>query len=497
VTWILAGDIGTTTLKLGAVTPDGRVHGLVRHEYDLDTPAAGRVELGPDVYWSFFHRGVKQLLAEAGVDPDALCAIAFSSQASTFLLRDAAGEPLGPFTVWLDDRAGAEAAEIQDRFGIDDIYRRTGHTQLSGMLAVAKLLWLARHAPESFSAARRVFFAEDDLIFRLTGEHATDPVLAGASGLYDMRHDAWWPEMVEFVGLRAEQLPRVVPAGQVVGTVLPEVAGMLGLPEGVPVVSGTNDQLAGGISAGNVAPGVVTETTGTALAVVTTTEGPVEGLADGVPFWGHPAPGKFAVLVYANTATILLKWFRQQFCVEMSYEEIMAEAMRVPIGSEGVTVFPHFAGTTYPDFLTSVRGQVAGLGLNHTKFHLARAIVESLTFLLKDLVDFAARAAPPAEVIRSLGGAARSDDWLQMKADVLGIPVEKCDCQENALLGAAMLASLGAGLHPDLPSAATAMVRVAQRFTPNPAYRDPYDHAYHRYRRLHEQVTAAGRAPTF
>ena len=123
--WMLACDIGTTTLKLGAIAPDGRVLGLVRHEYDLDTPAPDIVELGADVYWTFYKQGVRELLAGADVDPAELKGLSFSSQATTFLFRDKQGDPLGPFIVWLDTRADAEAAEIHARFDASDIYRRT------------------------------------------------------------------------------------------------------------------------------------------------------------------------------------------------------------------------------------------------------------------------------------------------------------------------------------------------------------------------------------
>ena len=491
--WILAADVGTTTLKLGAVAPDGRLLGLVRHEYDLDTPGPDRIELGPDVYWSFYRDGVRRLLTQAEVEPSGLRGIGLSSQATTFLCRDAQDQPLGPFIVWLDTRAGREADEIRQHFGDEEIFRRTGHTQFVGLVAAGKMRWLGRHKPDLLAHTQRIYWAEDDLIYRLTGQHATDPVLAGASGLYDMRQEQWWPEMVAFVGLRTDQLPRVVPAGQVVAPIRAHVADELGLPHDVPVVSGTNDQLAGAISVGNVHPGIVTETTGTALALVTTLDRPLDDLAAGVPFWGHPAPGRFSVLVYTNTATIVLKWFREQFCPNRTYAQIMDEVARIPIGADGVTFFPHFTGTGSPDFTTGARGEIDGLALRHTKFHVARALIESLTFSLKDLSTVAARVAGPPDVIRSLGGGARSDLWLQMKADALQVPVEKPDCEEPALVGAGLLGAVGAGLFPSIEAGAAAMSRVTRRFEPNPAASDAYREAYERYRALYERVCAAAR----
>ncbi len=476
----LSFDIGTTALKTALVGEDGRVIALAEVEYTPSTPAPGWMEMDPEAYWQAAVDGARQVLAKAGA-PGApgdapIRAIGFSSQGETFVPLDAHGAPLGPAIVWLDTRAAELTRRWQREWLSAERYRAIcGYPWVLEGLTLFKIAWLREYAPQMHRAAKFLFLP-DWLIYRLTGEIATDFNMAQMSGMLDLRRGAWSVELLAAAGIGEKQLPPVGAPGESVAPVTPEAAHALGIAPGAVVCLGCNDQLAGAIGAGNVRPGVVSETTGTALAVVATTP----KLLDDARFYvgRHAVPGLSYAMPYANVSAAVLTWFRD-VCVGGDYDALTAAAAEVAPGSDGLTVLPHFAGTgEQPD----ARGAILGLTLGHTRGHIARAIMESCACLLRELLEPITARGLALGSIRSLGRAARSDLWLQMKADALQAPVERPECPEAASLGAAMLAAAGTGRFGSIADAAEAWYRPAAVFEPDAAMAGAWEEIYARYR---------------
>lgn len=469
----LTFDIGTTALKTALVGAEGKVRALAEVEYTPRTPQPGYVEMDPEVYWEAAVTGARQVLATSGVRE--IAAIGFSSQGESFVALDEHCRPLGPVLVWLDSRARELAARWEREWLSAEHYRAiTGYPWVLEGLTLFKLAWLREHAPEMHRAAKFVFLP-DLLILRLTGEIATDFNIAQMSGLYDLRTGAWSEELLQAAGVSADRLPPLGAPGDPVGTVRPEAAEALGIAPGATVCLGCNDQLAGAIGAGNVRPGIVSETTGTALAVVATT---AELLDDARFYVGrHAVPGLSYAMPYAAVSAAVLTWFRD-LCAGADYDALTAAAAQVPPGSDDLTVLPHFAGTgDHPE----ARGALVGLTLGHGRGHIARAIMESCACLLRELVAPIAERGTQFRAIRSLGRSARSDLWLQMKADALGVPVECPACPEAASLGAGMLAAAGTGQFAGIAEAAEAWYRPAVSFEPDPNAAAIWNDIYGRY----------------
>ncbi|MHC4916948.1 MAG: xylulokinase [Planctomycetota bacterium] len=260
------------------------------------------------------------------------------------------------------------------------------------------------------------------------------------------------------------------------------------------VVLGTNDQTAGAIGAGNVSAGLASISLGTALALVVTSEGR-DGAPEGVGVGQHPAGTEsqplYTLLAYAKTAGVILRWFREAFMPSLDYERLISRAAGIPVGAEGLTCLPHFSGTATPDFNADARGAFAGLSLAHQVEHMARALVESLTFTVRENLELLSDMARP-EVLRAIGGGAQSDIWLQMIADACGLPVERPRTREAACLGAAVLAMVGAGACASVAEAAGKVCEVETRFEPNDSLRPQYDDAYARYRDLRARLYGGG-----
>ena len=485
---ILTFDLGTTALKTALFNEQGALLAIDTREYTLLTPEPNRVEMRPDAYWQAAQAGTRAVLAEAEIAGDAVQAIGMSSQGQTFIALDAAGVPLGNAIVWLDNRAQAIADAWEAEWLTREDYARiSGYPWIPAGLTVFKIAWLAQHAPE-VHRAWKFLWLPDYLIYLLTGELATDYVTARMGGMFDMQTGAWEPRLMAAAGVAAAQLPAVLAPGAVAGGLRAEAASALGLRMGIPVCAGANDQLVGAVGAGNIAPGIVTETTGTALALIATT--PALLRHDHIVVGRHALPELRYAMTFHDISAIILKWFRDLCAPNESYDCFLADIDHVPPGSDGLVVLPHFTGMTMPRVDPNARGAFIGLTLGHTRAHLARAIMESCACLLQDCL-LPIREQTPVHVIRSLGGAARNLAWLQMKADLLNLPVERPRCADAASLGAAMLAATGIGWFTDLTQASTAWYHPDRHFTPDPARTDSYRQVYARYRELGERLQSS------
>lgn len=483
----LTFDIGTTSLKTAVISDDGYALAVHASEYTPLTPQPDWVEMLPDAYWNAAVEGTKAVLAKSGVQPSELAAIGFSSQGQTYIPINKSGEPLYNAIVWVDNRA----QQIADDWGAswlpaDEYQRISGYPWLPPGLTLFKVAWMRQNMPHLMKAWKFLCIP-DYLIYRLTGETVTDRVIALMSGFYDLQTSNWEPRLLDAAGITAEQLPAILDPGDIGGYLTKKAADELGVPAGIPVCVGANDQLAGAIGAGNVRPGIVTETTGTSLALIVTTP---ELLDDKRVCVGrHAVKDAYYILSFTITSAIILKWFRDLFIEGQDYNSFLDGVEAVPPGCDGLTVLPHYAGTATPTFNANAKGAIIGLTLAHTKSHIARAIMESCACMLQECLEPVTDRKLEITTVRSLGGAAKSDLWLQMKSDMLGVPVERPLCSDAASLGAAMLAAKGTGRFSVIEDASDSWYRAVHIFEPNarlyPVYRDVYKRYLDAYQKLY------------
>jgi len=249
-------------------------------------------------------------------------------------------------------------------------------------------------------------------------------------------------------------------------------------------VSGTNDQYAGALGAGNCRTGIITETSGTCLAMVTLAASLPEPLPNGLLGGCFPIKPYYFVLAYVKTAGVVLDWFRRECAGGASFDALNAEARAVPVGCRGLTMVPHFDGMISPAPDAAMRGHFCNLTLQHTRADLYRSILEALAFSLRENMELIRQNGLGIEAVRCIGGGAQNEFWLQIKADVTGKPVEQPAVTESAVLGAAMLAAWGAGAFPSLAETSATWYRIGRVFTPNLVNHERYAAPYRRYREL-------------
>lgn len=496
----LAFDVGTTSVKVVLFGRDGRPAAKSIVNYQLETPGVNRYEADPELYWTAVADGIREVMRRSRTPPEAVRTVSGCSQGETVVLLGADDRPVRRAIVWLDQRARDEVAELARLVPNDELYRVTGLTDMDPTWTGPKLLWVRRNEPEVFRAVRRALWVEDWITFRLTGRACSSANLLSSSAFVDVHHKVYWPKTVEAVGV-GRMLPEIVESGAAVGTILPRVAAELGLSPTALVVKGSMDQAVSALGAGNIEPGIVTETTGSVMAIGVTSRTADPGAAVRLPYQPHVVPG-YLYLPYVQTAGSAYKWWRDQFSspeiaaaggdLEAAYTQMNRLAAAVPAGSEGLVFLPFLAGAGTPENDPDARGVFHGLTLKHGRGHCARAIQESIGYLLKKILADFARSGSTFTEVRSMGGGARSDLWLQIKADVTGLPIVRMEEEETSTLGAAMLAAVRVGDYPDAAAAAKAMVRLGRRFEPDPAAAVAYARGYALYNDLY-----AALAPLF
>ena len=491
-------DAGTTSLKAGLFDERGNARAMANEEYSLVTPTANQAELDPEEYWRACVSAVRRVLTIANAPRDEIAAMGVSSQGETTIAVDANGRALRRALVWLDHRATEQARQIAERFALKRVYEITGNPEVVATWTACKILWLERNEPDIFQHAHKFVLVEDFLLHRLTGRFATDGAVACTSMLWDIRRGVWWDEMITFLGITRERLSEPVLPGGVVGILTRDAADALGLQPNVRVVAGGMDQAAGAIGAGNIRPGIISESTGAALAIQATVSASNLDPTGRLPVYVHDVPGAYLFVPVCPTGGMALRWFRDQFGQEEmraaheqnrdAYDLLGELAGSIEPGCEGLTMLPHLMGAFSPEYNTDARGVFYGFTLRHTKAHFARAILESIAFMLKRNLDLMRSLGVAVREVRSTGGGAKSPLWLQIKADVLSVPVVTLEQEDTAVFGDAILAAVACGAFKSLDDACAQMVRVHGYIEPNVATRAAYDDAYARYRAVYDRL---------
>ena len=464
---ILGIDLGTTEVKAGLVTIDGRLLGLARAGYRTETDTAtGRAEQDPEAWWGALTTAVRHLVASDRAD---ILAVALDGHGPTLVAVDDRARPTRPAIIWQDSRATAEQAELAQVTGLEG-------WSLAGLPAA---LWVERHEPEVAAATRWYLATWDFLAFRMTGRAATSLVEGQPFPP---------PTVLDAAGIHSRRIPEPVRAGDVVGELTAEAADLLGIEPSIPVVAGTVDAWASFHGAGMTAKGDAIDVGGAAGGFGIYWDQPIRAAGSFATI--APLQGLFSVGGAMAATGRAIDWFRTEVVrADVSTEALIEEAAATPAGADGALFLPYLAGERSPIWDPTARGAFVGLTLDHGRGHFARAILEASALAIRHVAEPIVAAGIRVAEMRVCGGPARSETWNQIKADVTGFSVAVPAVLEAAVVGAAILGATGIGAYPDVPAAIRGMTRVAHRLTPNPDNRASYDAAFDAYVRLHPAIS--------
>jgi len=486
--YVLTLDVGTTSLKSTVFDSDGRMVSAHLEEYALEKPFPDWVEVEAETYWQSALKAIHAILSASHLGPGDILSIGVTSQGETLIVLDRDGQPLRKAIVWLDNRSRAEADALGRELTLDEVYHRTGQQEMVPTWTATRIAWLRANEPETFRKAHKFLLVEDYLIYRLTGCYATDHALSPSTLYYDLTVGDWWPEMLRLLGIDREQLPELKTSGEVVGTLTPPAALETGLRPETIVTTAPIDQIAATVGAGNLDPGMVTECTGAALALCATLDHPMYDPLKRIGLNVHAIPGRYVLMPWVPTAGMVLRWFRDTFTEGTDYATLVEEASAVEPGAEGLVMLPHLCGAFGPEPDSHAKGAFLGITFSHGRGHFVRAILESIAFLLRENLEGLESVGLNVSEIRSLGGGARSDLWLQIKAAVCQKEILSLECEEATGLGTAMISFVGNGAYPSLKEACANMVRVGRRVSLPEEDVKRYDDLYRRYQDLNRTL---------
>ena len=498
--YLLGIDVGSSSVKTGLFDTDGKMIAVSIQEYDLIFPGPNLVEIEPETFWQGLKAGIADILASSKIQPSQIKAMATSSQGETIITLDKAGKPLRRAIFWYDNRSTKEAEFLNEKFTREDAFHITGMPEIVPMWSAGKILWLKKNEPEVFKKVHKYLLVSDYLVYRLTGQYVGEYSCYPSTMLLDIQKKQWWQDMLTVLGIGAEQLVELRESGEPIGNISEEAADDLGLSTDTLVATGGYDHAAGAIGSGNIRPGIVCETTGSALVVNTTVSGPTFDPKMRVPCQYHSMPNEYFLSSFSETGGMVFKWYRNNFFLNNKDKELSEESLAgvytamddeadlIPIGSEGVILLPHLAGALCPESNSDARGVLFGLELKHGKAHVSRAILEGVAFMLRRHIEVVEELGVEVKEVIGIGGGARSRIWGQIKADVLGKPVVHLETEEQSLLGAAILAGKAVGIYPDLVSASEQMVTIRATAEPNPDNTAMYQEYYERYKTIYEHL---------
>jgi xylulokinase len=496
---VIGIDASTTACKAVVWDASGRAVAEGRSSLELMNPEPDGYEQDAEAWWTATAAAVRAAVEQLGADRRRIVSLAVANQRETFVATDGTGKPLHHALVWMDSRCRREVSDAVAALGGSRIHEITGKPACTTPSLYKLLYLLRRKAPELAAARPKVLDVHAFIAHRLTGNFATSLAAADPMGLMDMQARDWSDDILDYAGLGRDQLPTLTEPGTRLGDVGAEAAALCGLPSGLPVIAGAGDGQAAGLGAGLVDDRSMYLNLGTAV---------VSGLLSGT-YLVDPAfrtlygalPGTFFVESDLKGGMFTVSWLLEKWAAGEDAAEMLGEleeqAARLPAGAEGLVAVPYWNGVMNPYWDDDATGITVGWRGAHGPAHLYRAILEGIALEERlHLSGVEAALKKPVERLVVMGGGAKSHLFCRILADVLERPIVRAASAEATALGAGMLAAAGAGLHPSLTAAATAMSSFGESFvagSDSSFYSALYEDVY---RALYPALSAAMRRLT-
>lgn len=498
--YLIGIDAGTTGCKTIVFDLDGNILGQDYREYPCVYPEPGLVEQTYNDIIPPLVDSCRAAVESSGVPAEDIRALAFSSQAPLLALVNEEGELIRPFVSWQDLRGAPYIPVLRDAYGAERFYVESGDP-LGTNSAAPKWAWLRDNEPEHWARAAW-FLSEQEFLLKEWGatEYLTDLSSASREGMLDVDQMDWSVPIHDLIGIPIEKRAKVVvEPGRVVGTISPDIARRTGLSEKTLLCMGAHDQNCSTFGGGAIHGGDCVMVMGTFGSCYVVMDEPLRDPRRTLVVKPNHGMRNWTIEAFSNTSASSFRWYRDTFCdaERMAgavtgldpYDIITTEASRAPIGANGVTFLPYLGGASGARQNPAARASLSGMTLATTKSDIARAVLEGVSFEMRDILDAQAAAGIEVRTIRLVGGAAKSPFWSQMLADIFQRPIEILRTSEAGCLGAAMYAGVGARLYESCEAAAERAVAVMGRYEPDPSKKEEYDAAFAQFISVYEGLS--------
>jgi xylulokinase len=487
-------DLGTTSLKVSIFSEKGELLASQSREYPILVPQDGYAEQDAQAWWEGFISACQTLSKEHAEAFSQVAGIGLCGQMHTSVL-DEHDQILRTAITWMDQRSAGIVERIkQDAQARELIFRETSN-DITTTYTAPQVKWVQENQPEVWKKVRHILVAKDFLKYKLTGVMATDYAEASGTLVFDVQKEAWSEEAFRFFGIPQPFFPVVLPSDEIIGKVSEEVSHLTGLKSGIPVVNGSSDNSASALGAGMVEPGQVTLIIGTAGVITVCSDKPLLDTYHRVLCWHYCLRRHWATLGIMQTAGESLEWFKNAFDQQEGPQQISGDifnrynqaAQSVPEGSDGLIFLPYLNGERTPYWDPSARGVFFGINLKTTKAHFVRAIMEGVSFALRNNIETVESLGIKINEVRAVGGGLKSPVWLEILGKILKRPIATVSVQDTANLGNILLCGHALGLYPSYEEAVAKMVST-DKMVNFPHGSDCYERQYPIFLGLYQQL---------
>ncbi len=474
-------DLGTSAVKLLLVNEAGEIQNTVSEDYPLYFPQPGWSEQDPTDWWNACVTGVRKLLT--GFDAARVKGIGVGGQMHGLVALDKTDAVIRPAILWNDGRTAEETAWLNTAIGKEKLSKLTANIAFAGFTA-PKLLWMQKHEQDFFARIAKIMLPKDYINYRLTGVHACDFSDASGMLLLDVEHRRWSKEMLEICGVKEAQMPRLFESYEIIGSVKPEIAAILGLPEGVQVAAGAGDNAAAAVGTGVVGEGGCNISLGTSGTIFISSESFGVDPHNALHAFCH-ADGGWHLMGCMLSAASCNKWLCEDILHTADYAAEQAGITEDKLGNNRVFFLPYLMGERSPINDVDARGCFIGMRMDTARGDFVQAVLEGVSFALRDSFEVARSLGLSVDRSRLCGGGAKSPLWRTILANVLNIPLDIPQTEEGPGYGAAMLAMVGTGAYDSVRACADALCRVRETVEPDPAIAARYEAQYRKFKKIY------------
>ena len=474
-------DLGTSAVKLLLMNEAGQILNVVSRTYPLEFPRPGWSQQNPEDWRKAVLEGIPELLE--GFDRSQVAGIGAGGQMHGLVVLDEKDEVIRPAILWNDGRTAAEVDYLNGEVGKDKLSAWTANIAFAGFTA-PKLLWLRKNEPEHFARIAKIMLPKDYINYVLTGVHCTDYSDASGMLLLDVEHKCWSKEMLELCGVSEAQMPRLFESYEAVGTLKPDIARQLGLPEHVKVCAGAGDNAAAAVGTGTVGEGACNISLGTSGTIFISSEHFGVDPNNALHAFAH-ADGHYHLMGCMLSAASCNKWLMEDIFHTTDYNAEQSPITPDRLGENHVFFLPYLMGERSPINDTNARGTFVGMTMDTSRADLTQAVLEGVAFAIRDSLEVARSLG--IQIHRSMicGGGAKSPLWRTIMANVLDLELDLPASEQGPGMGGAMLAMVACGAYPSVQDACAKLVQVSQTVKPDPALAAKYEARYQQFKRIY------------
>ena len=482
--YVLGIDLGTSSLKGLLMNKSGEVVAFAGYDYPLLHPKKGYSEQNPEEWVKACENVFKALSEKVGDFKAELEGIAISGQMHGLVTLDGEDKVVRPAILWNDTRTTKQCTEIMEGFG-ERLIAITKNKALEGF-TLPKILWMQEEERELWVKVANIMLPKDYLIFRLTGEFATDYSDAAGTLLLDVAAKKWSDEILAKYNIDGKILPKLYNSIDCVGKIKAEYQKEFGFEKEVKVMGGGADNACAAVGSGIVSNGIGMVSIGTSGVFLSYEDEAHSNYSGRLHLFNHGIPDAYYSMGVTLAAGHSLNWFKETFAPKESFEELLSDIDKIPTGSDGLLFAPYIVGERTPYADSKVRGSFTRIDTTHTRAHFARAVLEGITFSLRDSMELMSELTEKKfDKILSVGGGSKNKDWLQMQADIFDTEIITLTTEQGPGLGAAMMAAVGTGWFEDLKECAKTFVHYKSGISPVKENVLKYNEAYESYKKVY------------